>query len=66
MLFEIDLESYPDYAMSESVSSMPAGTVSANKITWSLGTLTKGATVPITLTVKVRENVQSRTEIEDI
>ncbi len=49
----------------EYVSSTPAGSVSANKVTWNLGTLNKTATVLIILTVRMRETVVNGTRITD-
>ncbi len=49
----------------EYVSSTPAGTLSGNKVTWNLGSLSENGSILITLTVRVRDSVANGTQIVD-
>ncbi|RJS80490.1 DUF11 domain-containing protein [Candidatus Bathyarchaeota archaeon] len=49
----------------EYVSSTPEGTLSGNKVVWSLGSLNTGTNMLITLTVKVLDTTANGTQIVD-
>ncbi|MEM0004046.1 MAG: CARDB domain-containing protein [Desulfurococcaceae archaeon] len=63
--YNVTVKDYINLTNVEYVSSTPAGSITGNLVTWSLGSLSAGATVYIELVVRVRDTVSNGTIIKD-